>query len=157
MTNVAGKRAVRRVLFDTNYRKSLVQARLLVAQGDPGCRSPFGANPDADRLLAEHLAAEDRVETEGRGRTVDARRLRPDQSNDRRLGGFVGCAAAASSVAPRRLRCRAGFGSARTSGIARRASASGDPRCQGADDDGGSPADCRTEGPCPPELRLPAF
>jgi hypothetical protein len=96
MTNVAGKRAVRHVVFDTNYWKSFVQARLLVAQGDPGCLSLFGTNPDAHRLFAEHLTAEYRVKTEGRGRTVDEWKIRPEQADNHWLDGIVGCAVAAS-------------------------------------------------------------
>jgi len=96
MTNVAGKRAVRHVVFDTNYWKSFVQARLLVAQGDPGCLSLFGTNPDAHRLFAEHLTAEYRVKTEGRGRTVDEWKIRPEQPDNHWLDGVVGCAVAAS-------------------------------------------------------------
>jgi len=43
--NVAGKRVVRHVLFDTNYWKSFVHARLAVPMGDPSCLSLFGRNP----------------------------------------------------------------------------------------------------------------
>ncbi len=74
--NVRGKRVVRHVLFDTNYWKSFVHARLAVPMGDPGCLSLFGHKPERHRLLAEHLTAEYRVKTEGRGRTVDEWKLR---------------------------------------------------------------------------------
>ena len=77
--NVQGKRAVRHVVFDTNYWKSFVHARLAVAMGDRGCLSLFGDQPDQHRLFAEHLTAEYRVKTEGRGRTVDEWKLRPEQ------------------------------------------------------------------------------
>ena len=43
--NVQGKRAVRHVVFDTNYWKSFVHARLAVAMGDRGCLSLFGDRP----------------------------------------------------------------------------------------------------------------
>ena len=92
----ATKRAVRHVVFDTNYWKSFVQARLVVAQGDPGCLSLFGTSPVAHRLFAEHLAAEYRVKTEGRGRTVDEWKIRPEQPDNHWLDGIVGCAVAAS-------------------------------------------------------------
>ena len=71
MPNVHGKRAVRHVVFDTNYWKSFVHARLAVPMGDRGCLSLFGDKPEQHRLFAEHLTAEYRVKTEGRGRTVD--------------------------------------------------------------------------------------
>ena len=96
ITSSVGKRAVRHALFDTNYWKSFVQARLVVAQGDPGCLSLFGSNPDVHRLLADHLTAEYRVKTEGRGRTVDEWKSRPEQPDNHWLDGVVGCAVAAS-------------------------------------------------------------
>ena len=94
--NVAGKRAVRHVVFDTNYWKSFVHARLAVAMGDRGCLSLFGAGPEQHRLLAEHLTAEYRVKTEGRGRTVDEWKLRPERGDNHWLDCLVGCAVAAS-------------------------------------------------------------
>jgi len=94
--NVLGKRAIRHVVFDSNYWKSFVHARLAVPMGDKGCLSLYGRSPDAHRLLAEHLTAEYRVKTEGRGRVVDEWTLRPDASENHWLDGIVGCAVAAS-------------------------------------------------------------
>ena len=94
--NVQGKRAVRHVVFDTNYWKSFVHARLAVPMGDRGCLSLFGDKPDQHRLFAEHLTAEYRVKTEGRGRTVDEWKLRPEASDNHWLDCLVGCAVAAS-------------------------------------------------------------
>ena len=93
---VTGKRAVRHVVFDTNWWKSFVHARLAVAIGDPGALSLFGRKPEAHRLLAGHLTAEYRVKTEGRGRTVDEWKLRVDGLDNHWLDGLVGCAVAAS-------------------------------------------------------------
>lgn len=39
---ITGKRSVRHAVFDTNYWKSFVHARLAVPIGDPGCLSLFG-------------------------------------------------------------------------------------------------------------------
>lgn len=94
--NVRGKRAVRHVVFDTNYWKSFIHARLAVAMGDKGCLSLFGRDPFSHRLLAEHLTAEYRVRTEGRGRTVDEWKMRPDRSENHWFDCLVGCAVAAS-------------------------------------------------------------
>ncbi len=94
--NVRGKRAVRHVLFDANYWKSFIQARLAVAMGDRGCLSLFGAKPEQHRLFAEHLTAEYRVKTEGRGRTVDEWKIRPEQPDNHWLDCLVGCAVAGS-------------------------------------------------------------
>ena len=94
--NVQGKRAVRHVVFDSNYWKSFIFARLAVAMGDRGCLSLFGDSPSQHRLLAEHLTAEYRVPTTGRGRTVDEWKLRPERSDNHWLDCLVGCAVAAS-------------------------------------------------------------
>ncbi len=93
---VTGKRAVRHVLFDTNFWKSFVHARLAVPMGDPGGLSLFGHKPEHHRLLAEHLTSEYRVRTEGRGRTVDEWKLRVEGLDNHWLDGLVGCAVAAS-------------------------------------------------------------
>ena len=87
---------MRHVVFDTNYWKSFVHARLAVPMGDPGCLSLFGRKPESHRLLAEHLTSEYRVKTEGRGRKVDEWKLRIDGLDNHWLDGLVGCAVAAS-------------------------------------------------------------
>jgi len=94
--NVQGKRAIRHVVFDTNYWKTFVHARLAVSMGDAGCLSFFGRSPEAHRLMAEHLTAEYRVKTEGRGRVVDEWKLRPDAQDNHWLDSCVGCSVAAS-------------------------------------------------------------
>ncbi|RLS53628.1 MAG: hypothetical protein DWH91_14005 [Planctomycetota bacterium] len=93
---VMGKRAVRHVSFDTNFWKSFVFARLAVAMADKGSLALFGQKPEPHRLFAEHLTAEYRVRTEGRGRTVDEWKPRPGQPDNHWLDGIVGCAVAAS-------------------------------------------------------------
>ena len=94
--NVHGKRAVRHILFDTNYWKSFVHARFAVAMGDRGCLSLFGDQPDQHRLLAEQLTSEYRVRTEGRGRSVDEWKMRPERADNHWFDCLVGCAVAAS-------------------------------------------------------------
>lgn len=95
---MVGKRTVRHVLFDSNHWKSFVHARLAVPIGDPSCLTLFGHDHDRHRLLAEHLTAEYRVRTEGRGRQVDEWRLRPDGFDNHWFDGIVGCAVAASML-----------------------------------------------------------
>ena len=63
---------------------------------DFGCLSLFGDKADLHRLFADHLTAEYRVKTEGRGRTVDEWKLRPERSDNHWLDCLVGCAVAAS-------------------------------------------------------------
>jgi hypothetical protein len=64
--------------------------------GDRGCLSLFGEKPDLHRLFAEHITAEYRVKTEGRGRTVDEWKMRVAAVDNHWLDGLVGCAVAAS-------------------------------------------------------------
>jgi len=84
------------VVFDTNYWKSFVHARLAVPMGDAGSLSLFGHKPEHHRLIAEHLTSEYRVKTEGRGRTVDEWKLRVDGLDNHWLDCLVGAAVAAS-------------------------------------------------------------
>jgi len=93
---VTGKRAIRHALYDTNYWKSFVHARLAVPMGDPGCLSFFGRDAKAHRLVAEHLTSEYRVKTEGRGRTVDEWKIRVAGIDNHWLDCLVGSAVAAS-------------------------------------------------------------
>jgi hypothetical protein len=58
--------------------------------------SLYGDRPESHRLLADHLTAEYRVRTQGRGRTVDEWKIRPQQADNHWLDGVVGCAVAAS-------------------------------------------------------------
>ena len=87
---------MRHVVFDTNYWKSFVHARLAVPMGDPGCLALFGRKPETHRLIAEHLTAEYRVKTEGRGRTVDEWKLRAAGLDNHWFDCLVGAAVAAS-------------------------------------------------------------
>lgn len=94
--SVHGKRAIRHVIYDTNWWKSFIHARLAVAIGDRGCLSLFGNNPEPHRMLSEQLTAEYYVKTEGRGRIVDEWKSRPDQPDNHWLDCLVGSAMAAS-------------------------------------------------------------
>lgn len=64
--------------------------------GDRGCLSLYGDQPEKHRLFAEHATSEYRVKTEGRGRTVDEWKLRPECGDNHWFDGIVGCAVAAS-------------------------------------------------------------
>ncbi len=93
---VRGKRAVRHVVFDTNFWKSFVHERLGVGMGDPGCMALFGREAREHQLFAEHLTAEYPVQTEGRGRTVDEWKVRKVGLDNHWLDCAVGVAVAAS-------------------------------------------------------------
>jgi hypothetical protein len=95
--NVLGKRIVRHVVYDTNFFKSFVHARLAVPTGDPGCLSLFQAGMGLDhQLLAEHLLAEYRVRTQAKGRSVDEWKAKVGNPDNHWLDGLVGCAVAGS-------------------------------------------------------------
>ena len=84
------------VVYDTNFWKSFVHARLAVSMGDPGSLALFGRKPETHRLIAEHLTAEYRVRTQGRGRTVDEWKVRASGLDNHWLDCLVGAAVAAS-------------------------------------------------------------
>lgn len=96
MPNVKGRRSVRYATFDTNFWKSFLVARLSSAMGDKGSISLFGDKPDVHRLIADHVCGEYRTRTEGRGRTVDEWKLRPERPDNHWLDCLVGCCVAAS-------------------------------------------------------------
>ena len=92
--SLQGKRTIRYALLDTNYWKSFIHARLAVPMGDPGCLSLFTGGDH--RLLSEHLTAEYRVKTSGRGRELDEWKLRTPGTDNHWLDCLVGCGVAAS-------------------------------------------------------------
>ena len=94
--SLKGRRALRRVEVDTNFWKSFAHERFATALGDSGCLSIFGGKPEDHRLLSEHLTAEYRVRTEGRGRVVDEWKLPPHRPDNHWFDCLVGCLAGAS-------------------------------------------------------------
>ena len=98
MPSVIKKRAVRHVIFDSNFWKSFVHARLAVPTGDHGSLTLYGRIPGIHQLLAEHLTAEYRVKTSGRGRTVDEWKLKPEHHDNHWLDCLAGCAVCGSML-----------------------------------------------------------
>lgn len=96
--NVAGKRAIRHVIYDANFWKSFVHARLGIALGDKGNLSLSGRIPGIHQLFAEHLTAEYRVRTTGRGRSVDEWKLKPERNDNHWLDCLAGCAVCGSML-----------------------------------------------------------
>jgi hypothetical protein len=84
------------VVYDTNWWKSFINARLRVSIGDRGCLSLFGTNAETHRMLSEHLTSEYFVKTEARGRSVDEWKQRPEQPDNHWFDCLVGSAVAAS-------------------------------------------------------------
>lgn len=64
--------------------------------GDRGCLSLFGNSAHKHRMFAEQVTAEYYIKTEGRGRTVDEWKARPEQPDNHWLDCLVGSAVAAS-------------------------------------------------------------
>ena len=96
--NVSGRRATRYTLFDSNYWKSFIYARLQTPMGGPGCLSLWGSDPIAHRLLADHLVAEYRTRTrnQDRGRDCDEWAAKPGKPDNHLFDCLVGAAVAAS-------------------------------------------------------------
>ena len=81
----------RSVLYDTNFWKTFVAARLRLALGDPEAMSIHAGDHD---LLFEHLTSEYPVRTEARGRVVDEWKMAGRDNHW--LDCLVGSAVAAS-------------------------------------------------------------
>ena len=96
MPNVQGRRATRYLLFDANYWKSFIYARLSTPLGGPGSLSFWGDNPIAHRMIADHLVSEYRTRTTGRGREVDEWQQKPGRPDNHLFDCLVGAAVAAS-------------------------------------------------------------
>jgi phage terminase large subunit GpA-like protein len=97
LPSVAGKRAVRHVVFDSNYWKSFVQARLAIAAGDPGCLALYQpASAGQHQMIADHLTSEYGVEVTAKGRTVTEWKIKPERPDNHFLDCLVGNAVAAS-------------------------------------------------------------
>jgi hypothetical protein len=94
--NLNGRRAVRHVIYDTNFWKSFIHARFSTAMGDRGCLSLFGTKPDDHRMFADQICSEYRVRTIGRGREIDEWKLRPERPDNHFLDCVVGTAVAAA-------------------------------------------------------------
>lgn len=89
-------RHIRHVIYDTNFWKSWLHARLRTATGDKGALSLWGDIPATHRLFADHMTAEYRVPVTARDRTVDEWRQRPGNPDNHYLDCLVGCCVAAS-------------------------------------------------------------
>ena len=93
-----GRRNIRHVIFDTNFWKSFIHARLSTAIGDGGALTLFGEKAAEHRMFADHCVSESRVRTQGRGRTVDEWKHRPERPDNHWWDCLVGCAVAASMM-----------------------------------------------------------
>lgn len=87
---------IRHGVYDTNFWKSFMHARLFVPIGAKGCLSLFKADPSTHRMLADHLHAEYPVAVESQGRKVSEWQERPNHPDNHWLDCLVGCCVGAS-------------------------------------------------------------
>lgn len=89
------RQGCRYLLFDSNYWKSFVAARLAAGVGDPGALTLFGTTPGRHQCYADHLGAETWHRVESGGRAVNEWHLTPGRDNHW-FDTLVGAAVAAS-------------------------------------------------------------
>jgi hypothetical protein len=87
---------IRHVLFDANHWKSFLHSRLATEPMTPGSLTLYAARPMEHETIAKHIRAEYAVRTEGKGRTVDEWKIKPDRPDNHWLDCLVGCCVAAS-------------------------------------------------------------
>ena len=71
----------RQLLYDANFWKSYLHARLAQPVGEAGALTLFGDEPSAHRLLADHFKSEYRTPTFGRNRQVHVWAKQPNREN----------------------------------------------------------------------------
>ncbi len=89
------KHGLRSVMFETNFWKSWIEARVMTAPGDMGSFTLYGKDPDRHSMIADHMTAEYKVRNTARGRTVDQWQLKPSRDNHW-FDAIVGSAVAAA-------------------------------------------------------------
>lgn len=85
-------------LYDTNFWKSFMHARLFVPVGDPGCLSLFKGGAETHRMIADHCHAEYPVPVESQGRKVSEWQIRPDRPDNHLFDCLVGCCVGGSML-----------------------------------------------------------
>jgi hypothetical protein len=84
------------VLFDANFWKNFLAARLRTPMGGRGCFTIFGNNTQEHALFFDHLAAETPVRVEAKGRTVVEWKVRQKGEDNHWFDNLVGCCVAAA-------------------------------------------------------------
>lgn len=92
----AGRRAVRHILYDSNYWKSFVHERLTIPVGDDGSLTLYGKQAVRHRMFADQLTAEFPIRVEGKNRITDEWKIKPSKPDNHFLDCLSGCAVAAS-------------------------------------------------------------
>lgn len=95
---MTGRRQFRHVIFDTNWWKSCMLARLKTGKGAAGAMYLFGDRADQHRMLIDHLLSERPTPVSGPSRTVDQWELVTVGRDNHWWDCLVGCAVAASQL-----------------------------------------------------------
>lgn len=88
---------IRHIVYDTNYWKTFLHARLSQEIGDRGCVSLFNAEQYKHQMFADQLSAEQHTLKPGRNREVDEWKNPPGADNHF-FDCLVGCAVVASTL-----------------------------------------------------------
>lgn len=88
----------RYTLYDTNFWKSFLHARLFVPMGGKGALSLFKGDQSTHRMLADHLHAEYPLLVESQGRKVHEWQERPNHPDNHLLDCLTGCCVAGSML-----------------------------------------------------------
>lgn len=94
----APNRAIRHVLYDPNYWKSFLHARLRVPGTATGSLTLYGDTPFVHKTLAQHLTSEYRTRVTAKSHTIDVWKLRSKSLDNHWLDCAVGCMVAAAFV-----------------------------------------------------------
>ena len=92
-----------RVTFDANHWKTFSMARLLTPPGSAGAALFFGEDPEAHRLISQHLTAETATEVASKSRRIQEWRLKQSNPDNHWLDCFVGSCLAAGTLGARVL------------------------------------------------------
>lgn len=91
-------RAVRHIVYDTNYWKTFLYNRIMTNKGDSGCFTIFGDDSREHELLIEHLTSEYWTPTYGNERMLYEWALRPKLTENHWFDGIVGASVAANEM-----------------------------------------------------------
>lgn len=93
-----GSNQGRHILYDTNFWKSRIGERLVAPLGSSNALKLYGSSVVKHQLLADHLASEVPIRTEGRGRQVDEWRTRASTSENHYFDCLILASIAASKL-----------------------------------------------------------
>lgn len=90
------KGVVRAVLYDTNWWKTFLHARLAAPLGASGALTLWGDRAEAHAMVVDHLSSEVRKPRKGHGRELEEWYQKPSKPDNHWLDCAVGCCVAGS-------------------------------------------------------------